>query len=58
VENEEAARRKIEEILDFFTGLGHAGKVVELRKQMQVYMGIKWEKQCLTKIRNPEGTAA
>jgi hypothetical protein len=60
VETAEAtARRKIEEILDFFTALGHAGKVAELRAQLQVLAWVKWESgEALIKIRNPEGKCA
>jgi hypothetical protein len=53
-----AARRKLEEIFDFFTALGYSGKVIELRNQIQVLAWVSWEKKILTKIRNPEGTAA
>jgi hypothetical protein len=58
VENAETvARKEIEEHLDWLTATGHGEKAVRLRKNLQVMAWVKWE-QCLTKIRNPEGTAA
>jgi hypothetical protein len=56
---EMAARQKIEEILDFLVAQGHREQVHELREQMQILVGIKWEAEhALIKIRNSDGKCA